>query len=468
MAAVLILLSTCLVDAARPNVLLILADDLGWSDLGCYGADYHETPNLDRLASQGTRFSQAYTASVCSPTRASIMTGKHPARLHITIWFEGSLRPVTDRKLIPPQTVSHLPLQEVTLAERLQSAGYRTIHVGKWHLGDAGHYPETQGFDVQVGGTFWGAPASYFFPYRGPNQNTAEHRYVPGLGFGKPGDHLCDRLTDTAIQFMDQVKEEPFFLNLWYHDPHTPIEAKPDLVKRYEDKKREGLNHQNPKYAAMVENLDENIGRILQYLEKIGLAERTVVVFLSDNGGYTNEFRGTVVTNNSPLRSGKGSLYEGGIRVPLLVRWPGVTKPGSVCQTPVTSMDLCSTLAEIAGVPLQEAEIRERDCLSMTGLLRNPDSKLSRDDLYFHYPHYYFNTSPVSAIRSGDWKLLEYHEDKHVELYDLGTDLGESTDRAKNLPEKAAELRWKLHAWRKAVDAQMPTANPDFERASRR
>lgn len=445
-----------------PNVLFLLVDDLGWSDLGCYGSDYHETPHLDRLAREGMRFTQAYAASVCSPTRASIMTGKHPARLHLTIWHEGSLRAVTDRKLIPPKTVSNLPLEEVTLAEILKEAGYRTAHVGKWHLGDAGHYPEAQGFDLNVAGTFWGAPARYFFPYRGPSEYTTEHRYVPGLGWGKPGDHLCDRLTDEAIRLIDHAKDEPFFLNLWFHDPHTPIEGKPDLVEHYARKGGEGKRSRNPKYAAMVHNLDQNIGRLLRHLEETGLAERTVVVFLSDNGGYTNEYRGTVVTSNAPLRSGKGSLYEGGIRVPLLVRWPGVTKPGSVSTEAVVTMDLYPTLAEIAGAPLSRDQRLERDGLSLTGLFRDPATTLPRSDLHFHYPHYYFNTSPVSAIRSGDWKLLEYYEDRRVELYDLAKDLGEANDLAGQMPEKATELTNKLDAWRKSVHAQLPTPNPDY------
>lgn len=277
-----------LADEGLPNVVFILADDLGWGDLGCYGADLHQTPHLDRLAREGVRFTQAYAMPVCSPTRASILTGRHAARLHLTIWREGALEPPHDQPLIPPSAIADLPTSEVTLAEVLKEAGYLTFHVGKWHLGDAAHSPETQGFDLNIGGTHWGAPATYFYPFSGPYGSSREFRYVPGLGLGKPGDYLDDRLTDEALKLMNEAGDRPFFLNLCFHCPHTPIEGKARLVEYFQSKLKPGLRHRNPGYAAMVQTLDENVGRVLARLEERGLASRTLVIFASDNGGYVN------------------------------------------------------------------------------------------------------------------------------------------------------------------------------------
>jgi len=452
----------------RPmNVVLILADDLGWADVACQGADLHETPHIDRLAAEGVRFLHAYAASVCSPTRSSLMTGKHPARLGITIWLEAARTPPPNRnrKLIPPAAVADLPLEEVTIAEVLHSAGYLTALVGKWHLGDAAHYPETQGFDINIGGTFWGAPQSFFYPYRGSGAFGNEYRYVPHLELGKPGEYLTDRLTDEALRVIDAAAsgERPFFLEIAHHAPHTPIEAKPELIARYEKKLEAspGLHHRNATYAAMIHSLDENVGRVLQRLDERGLADRTVVVFTSDNGGYINDYNKKRVTDNFPLRSGKGSLYEGGVRVPLIVRWPGVTPRGAVSAEPVAVMDLFPTLREDLA-PAEGPRAEALDSLSLTPLLRDPSAHLARDALFFHYPHYYATTSPVSAIRAGDWKLLEYFEDNHVELYDLRDDPGESRDLAATHPEKAEALGRRLHDWRRSVGARLPTPNPDF------
>jgi arylsulfatase A-like enzyme len=446
------------VEARKPNLVFILADDLGWSDLGCYGADLHETPHLDRLASEGVRFTQAYAMSVCSPTRAAILTGKHAARLHFTIWREGSVNREADalrsnRNLLPPATAHDLPPSETTIAEALQAAGYVTLHVGKWHLGDADHAPETHGFDVNIGGTHWGAPATFFHPFRGSFGRSGEFRYVPGLGLGQPDDYLTDRLTDKALALIDAAGERSFFLNLWLHNPHTPIEGKPDLVEHYRGKLRPGLRHQNPAYAAMIHTLDENVGRILAHLERRGLTERTLVVFASDNGGFVGDFQGRRVTDNTPLRSGKGSLYEGGVRTPLIARLPGVTPRGAVCEEPVICMDFFRTFAELAGARGDSAT----EGLNLLPLLRDPAARLKRNALFFHYPHYYPTTTPVSAVRAGDWKLLEYHEDRRLELYHLKDDLGEKTNLAATTPDKTAELRQLLDAWRKDVGAQMPT-----------
>lgn len=444
----------------HPNFVFILVDDLGWADLGCYGSDLHETPNIDKLARQGMRFTDAYAAApVCSPTRASIMTGKCPARLHMTVWYESSANPPQNRKLIPPVTQGNMPHEQVTIVEVIKAAGYFTAHVGKWHLGDARHYPQTQGFDVNVGGTLWGAPATFFYPYSGSKKYGGEFRYVPHLEFGAKGEYLTDRLTNEALGVMDRTMDKPFFLNLCYHTVHTPIEGKPELVEYYRNKIKPGMHHQNYEYAAMVHSLDENVGRVLDEIDKLGIADNTIVVLFSDNGGYVNEFNRKVVTNNYPLRSGKGSLYEGGIREPLIVRWPGVTQPASVCSEPVSSIDFYPTFLDITSLVGDSKHNTDMDSISLVPLLKNPATKLKRKELFWHYPHYYPTTTPVSAIRHGDWKLLEYFEDNHVELYDLKNDIGEQNDLAEKMPEKAEELRNRLEAWRKDVKAQMPTRN---------
>jgi len=446
----------------KPNIVLILADDLGWSDLGCYGADLHETPHLDQLAKQGVRFTDAYAMSVCTPSRAALLTGKHAARLHMTIWSEGSKTGPKKRKLVDAGSLHDLPHTETTLALRLQEAGYLTALVGKWHLGDAAHYPETHGFDVNIGGTQWGAPQTFFWPYSGSGRFGPEFRYVPHLEFGKPGEYLTDRLTDEALRVIDHAGDQPFFLYFAHYAPHTPMEAKAHDVRHFEAKLRPGQHHQNAVYAAMVKSLDDSVGRVLDHLKQSGLEQDTLVIFTSDNGGYIGTEKGQTVpvTSNAPLRSGKGGLYEGGIRVPLIVRWPGVTPEAAKCREPVVLMDLFHTLtATLSGEKPKEPT----DGMDLKALLQNPDTKINRDALYFHYPHYYATTTPVSAVRSGDWKLLEYLEDGHLELYNLRDDLSEKTDLAAQMPDKAASLLQQLHHWRTQVGAAMPTANPAFK-----
>ncbi len=454
--------------AAPPNILFILVDDMGWTGPACYGSDLHETPNIDRLATQGVRFTQAYSASpVCTPTRAAILTGQHPARLNMTIWHEGALERRESRgnkPLAPPLTEPSLALEHTTIAEVLHDAGYQTAHVGKWHLGDAGHYPETQGFDINIGASFWGAPRTYWYPYKSERVRSTgerEFRYVPGLPFGEEGEYLTDRLTDEALRLMERMHErqKPFFLHMSYHNPHTPIEGKPELVAYYKKKIREGMNHTNARYAAMVHTLDEDIGRLLGKLDSLGIADNTLVIFYSDNGGFDQIRDDEQVTNNAPLRSGKGSVYEGGIRVPLIVRWPGVTATNTVCDTPVTSMDFYPTILEALGKVPNSAEEKVLDGLSLGSVLRDPTASLPREDLHWHYPHYYFTTTPVTAIRHGDWKLLEYYEDGRQELYNLKDDLGETTDLSKEEPEIVRDLHERLDNWRKRVNAQLPEKN---------
>jgi len=456
-----------------PNIVLVLADDLGWADLGCYGADLHETPHLDQLAAQSVRFTQAYAMSVCSPTRAMLLTGRHAARLGITVWIEASLRESSNRPLRDGKSRHDLPHSETTLASRLRDAGYLTALVGKWHLGDASHFPETHGFDINVGGHHWGAPHTYWWPYRGSGRFADEYRYVPHLDYGQPGEYLTDRLTDEAIRVIDhaQKQSKPFFLYLAHYAPHTPIEAKPDDVAYFAKKVTPELNHQNPVYAGMIKSIDESVGRVINHLRDLNLDQQTIIIFTSDNGGFVGSDRYSSVpgpvTNNHPLRSGKGSLYEGGTRVPLMVHWPKLTpRDGATCEQPVSLADLYPTLLGAAGVKhLSSAETDDSlvyDGRDLTDILKQPDATLDRDTLFFHYPHYYATTTPASAIRQGDWKLIEFFEDGRIELFNLADDPGEQNDLADQQTEVAQQLRSRLAAWRVEVRASLPEANPDY------
>jgi len=461
-----IILATCFMAsfahaAKQPNVVLILVDDLGWAGLSCYGNDLHETPHLDKLAKQGVRFTDAYAASpVCTPTRVAILTGKHPARLHMTIWRESALNR-GNRKLLQPVCVDSLPVKHLTLAEILKEAGYFNAHFGKWHVGRAESYPQAHGFHLNVGGTLWGAPQTFWYPYNG-NSYFRDWRYVPDLEPGREGDYLTDRLTDKALEVMEEQAKakRPFYLNLWYHTVHTPIEGKPELVERYRKRIKPDSIRKNPHYAAMVHSMDENVGRVLAKLDQLGIADDTLVVFTSDNGGFVNTCRlnkGLQVANNAPLRSGKGSCYEGGVRVPLIVRGPGVAR-GKTSVEPVYACDLYPTLLRATGLGDKAKE--GVDGIDFTPVLRDPKAKLSRDALYFHYPHYYPTTTPVSAVRKGDWKLLEYFEDGRVELFNLKKDLGETKDLSTTEPKIAKALATELRAWRQEVGALLPEPNP--------
>ena len=428
--------------SARPNIIFILVDDLGWTDLGCQGSKFYDTPNIDRLASQGMKFTQAYSAStVCSPTRAALMTGKYPARLHVTDWIAGHAR--TFAKLKVPDWTMHLPLEEITIAEELKRSGYATASIGKWHFGGPEFYPDKQGFDENIGGCDRGQPPSYFSPYG-----------IPTLTDGPKGEFLSDRLTDEALKFIERNQAKPFFIYLPHYAVHTPLMGKSNVVAKYERKADAHNPQHNAKYAALVESVDDSVGRILQKLDELGLAENTVIYFTSDNGGLVlND-----VTSNAPLRAGKGSAYEGGMRVPLFVKWPGVTKPGSRCATPVITPDFFPTMLEMAGVKPAMGQVIDGESLMP---LLNQTGKLHRDAIYWHYPHYHpGGATPYSAIRQGDWKLIEFFEDNHVELYSLRDDLGEKNDLASKFPERAGALREKLRAWRREVGAQSPTPNP--------
>lgn len=446
-----------------PNVVLILADDLGWWDLGCYGSEFHQTPHLDRFAAQGMRFTDAYAAcNCCSPTRAAILTGKYPARLHLTDWIPGTRFPTA--KLRPPAWRQHLLPEEVTLAETLESAGYATAAIGKWHLGQEPFLPQSQGFELNIGGNHSGAPGSYFWPY-GHDDPAKANRYhggpVPDVyAAGWPGEYLTDRLTDEALKFIESNRERPFFLYLAHYAVHTPLEAKQELIAKYRARIRPGQKQNNPTYAAMVESLDQSVGRVLDRLATLGIAERTMVVFTSDNGGYAGYGGKSGATWNGPLRLGKGSCYEGGHRVPLVIRWPGVTPSASVCCEPVVSVDLYPTILALAGVRGDAKHNAAVDGVDLTPLLRQTGTP-AREAIYWHYPHYNVAPqTPYGAIRQGDYKLIEFDEDQRVELYNLHDDLGETMDLADQMPQLATALRTRLAAWRKSVAAQMPQPNP--------
>ena len=456
----------------RPSFVFFLIDDLGWVDTGVYGSFFYETPNIDRLAGEGMRFTAAYAASpVCSPTRASIMTGKYPARLNITDWIGGSQRGM----LLPAEYEHQLAHEEVTIAEALKEAGYATGFFGKWHLGNTPYLPESQGFDVNVGGTAAGQPASYFYPYKAP-EGQSDFWDVPHLEGGEAGEYLTDRLTDEAISFLEANSNHPFLLYLSHYAVHTPIQSKEELTEKYRDKAESLPEHDGPEfitehdrafvkqfqdhaaYAGMVQSVDESVGRVLRTIDSLGLTDNTIVIFMSDNGGLT-----TVANSRSaptavlPLRAGKGWLYEGGIREPLIVKWPGVVAPGSVCSEPVVSTDFFPTMLEMAG--LGQRPNQHQDGLSLVPLLKQHGS-LDRDALFWHFPHYHGSGNrPSGAVRAGDYKLVEWFEDGQLELYNLSDDIGESRDLSDSLPEKAAELTEMLRRWRSRVDARMPRSD---------
>lgn len=455
----------------RPNFIFILIDDMGAGDLSCYGSSFYETPNIDRLAREGMLFTDAYAAApVCSPTRASILTGKYPANVGVTNWIGGHTR----GKLIDAPYIDHLPLEEKSLAAALKEGGYHTWHVGKWHLGEREYYPDRHGFDVNIGGCSWGSPHNgYFSPWG-----------IETLPDGPEGEELTDRLTDEAIALIKGCDDQPFFLNLWYYAVHTPIQGKPELVQYYEDKaKRMGLDQiepfevgeyfpcehkkhlrvtrrviqSDPAYAALIHNLDENIGRLMKALEETGKLENTVVIFTSDNGGLSTA-EGSP-TCNSPFSEGKGWMYEGGTREPLIVKWPGVTTPGSRCSVPVTSPDFYPTILEIAGLPLLPQQ--HTDGVSFASLLRGEQS-LVRDAIFWHYPHYgNQGGTPASSIRMGDFKLIEFFEDGHLELYNLKDDVSEKHNLVAELPELAAKMQQRLSEWRTSIGAKIPQPNPE-------
>ncbi|MBE2893971.1 sulfatase [Spirabiliibacterium falconis] len=465
--------------AKKPNILFILLDDYGWTDTGCYGSTFYETPRLDQLAQEGARFTDAYASCpVCSPTRASILTGKYPARLGMTQWLGGR----SEGKLADVPYIDHLSTDEFSLANALKAGGYRTWHVGKWHLSKHDErrfetYPDKHGFDVNIGGCDWGHPfKGYFSPYG-----------IETLEDGPEGEYLTDRLTDEAIKLINegQNSDQPWFMYLSHYAVHTPIECYAELVEKYRKKARSlGLDQINPfekgehfpcihkqddyvlrrtvqsdpTYAAMVENLDWNIGRVLDCLKENGLEEDTIVIFYSDNGGLATA-EGSPTTNK-PLCEGKGWMYEGGTREPLIIRWKGKIAPNILLETPVTSTDFYPTLLEAAGLPLRPEQ--HCDGVSILPILTQEQTALDRA-LYWHYPHYSNQgCTPGCSIRDGEWKLLEFFEDGRLELYHIHHDIGEKHDLSAKHPDIVNKLKAKLDKWKVDVGARIPQPNPKY------
>jgi len=458
-------------EVKQPNIVVFLADDLGQRDLGCYGSTFYETPHLDRLAKDGAKFTDAYAACpVCSPTRASIMSGQWPQRTGITDYIGAPLKPEgwkRNTKLLPAPYADRLALDTPTLAKSLKNAGYATFFAGKWHLGPEGYWPEQQGFDFNLGGIDRGGPYGgnkYFSPYGNPR-----------LPDGPPGEHLPDRLASETVKFIEANKDRPFFAYYSFYDVHTPLMARDDLRKKYEAKRarlaleekwgREGerdvrLVQDHAVYAGMVEAMDLAVGKVLAKLDELGLRENTLVIFTSDNGGLSTSEGWP--TSNHPLRGGKGWMYEGGIREPLLVRWPAVVKPGRVIDAPVSSPDFFPTLLEVTGTKRQSGQTL--DGVSLLPLFQG--ESLPERPLFWHYPHYgNQGGAPSAAIRRGDWKLIEWFEDGRKELFNLAMDLGEQTDLAAKEPARVQQLGNELHAWQKQVDAKYPTPNPNYDPA---
>jgi len=437
----------------KANIVLVMIDDLGWMDLHCQGNARLDTPNIDRLARQAVRFSDFYAAApVCSPTRASIMTGLAPARLALTTHIPDRPSFAPDgAKLLSAQTRDYLPLKCVTIAERLDEAGYATGFFGKWHLsgrsdGLSGEpaepllRPEYQGFDVNVGGCGYGGPPTYFDPYR-----------IPNIPPRRKGEYLPDRLADEAIAFIREHREGPFFVALWNYTVHWPMEAPEALVAKYRQRLGPGLK--DARYGAMIEAMDSAVGRVLAALDELELSDDTLVIFTSDNGGFAG------VSDNRPLRKSKGHLYEGGIRVPLIVRWPGVTRRGRLCNEPVISMDFYPTLLDAAGLEARPGEAL--DGRSLRPLLAG-DSGFRRGPIFFHYPNYAWHGDNRlgGAVRDGRYKLIEWYDDGSVELYDLVQDIGETTNLARTMPDVAGRLKRMLDTWLAETGAKMPIPAP--------
>ncbi len=446
--------------AEKPNFVFILADDLGWADIACnYPGSFYETPNINKLAEGGIRFVNACSSCpVCSPTRASILTGKYPVRVGITDWIPGD--DPKNRLLIGPADRNELALREVTFAEILKKNRYKTCIVGKWHLGGEGFLPENQGFDINIGGFEAGSPpGGYYPPYKNPKMKD-----------GPAGEYLTDRQTTEGIRFIENNRDSAFLLYLSYYTVHTPIQASkkhidsfkgklsrlklPVLAEKEEGEGKTRTLQSNPDYASMVTAMDENIGRIMETLEKTGLSKTTWVIFTSDNGGLSTLVRGNAPTSNGNLRAGKGWCYEGGIRVPLIISGPGKKNPGIVSDFPVISMDFFPTLLSLAGIHSPKC-----DGVNLVPLLtrgKNP----GRDFLFWHYPHYHGSGwKPGSALRNGDWKLVTFYEDNRTELFNLKDDPGETTDLSKSNPGKTIQLKKKLDGWLKSTGAEMPTPN---------
>lgn len=461
-------ISTCLAQSAdRPNVVFILADDLGWRDLSGEGSTFYESPHIDRIGNEGMRFTNGYaTCQVCSPSRASIMTGKYPARLNITDWIGAAEGTGWKRntKLLPARYIHNLPADDTTIAEAFGAAGYKTFFAGKWHLGGEGSHPEDHGFDVNIGGHHRGSPPGGFFaPYNNPKMTD-----------GSPGESLPLRLGNETAKFIEQQKSQPFFAFLSFYSVHAPMQSTQQLWRKYQTKAsllpkpenrfivdrtlpvRQVQDH--PIYGGMIEAMDSAVGTVLDTLDRLGLADNTVVVFTSDNGGVSAG--DAKPTSNLPLRGGKGRQWEGGIREPYYIKWPGVTNPGSECTTQVIGTDFFPTLLQIAGIDLLPKQ--HVDGVSLVPLLKGEE--IPKRQLYWHYPHYgNQGGEPSSIVRDGAWKLIHYYEDDRVELYNIAADAGEQTNLAAAHPQRVAKLKKDLESWLSETEARFPVPNPHFD-----
>ncbi|MGC6427109.1 MAG: sulfatase [Akkermansiaceae bacterium] len=438
----------------RPNIVFLLVDDLGWGDFGCYGAEFYETPNIDRLAKEGMLFTDGYAAcTVCSPTRGALLTGCYPARTHLTDWIAGHAHPYA--KLSVPAWTTKIEHDRITLPEALKKGGYSTGFFGKWHLMPIGkpdfemHYPTDHGFDLNAGGREWGQPKGrgrYFSPFD-----------MPGLPDGEKGSYLTDQLTDEALDFIDKKKANPFFLYFSYYTLHGPLMAPEPLVEKYRQKAKGFHNSRrqntHPVRAAMVEKLDDSVGRILKKLDDFGISDNTIVILTGDNGGNYADTSGG-------LQGYKGFSHEGGVRVPLIAKLPGMIPANTTSRVPVISMDFYPTLLSLAGLPARPDQ--HQDGVDVSAVLKDPKASLKRERLFWHYPHYH-RTKPYAAIRRGDWKLIEFFETGKTELYDLSRDRGERVDQAAAHQQIVMGLKGDLHAWQKSVGAQMMSDNPNYD-----
>ena len=446
--------------AEKPlNVVFFLIDDLGWMDIGANGSDYYKTPHIDQLAKEGVRFTNGYAAcNVCSPTRAAIMAGKYPARLLLTQWLPSGRWDAKKNKLQEARYLSNLPLEEFTVAEALREGGYKTAFMGKWHLGPLPYYyPEHQGFDINVAGRDYGAPGSYWYPFEGswriPTTDLKVFKESPIEG--KKGDYLTDRLMEEGDKFIRENSEKPFFLMMSLYAVHSPLQGKPEKVALYEKVPKE-QRQGDPRYAAMVETVDDGVGRLMTALREKEIEENTLVIFTSDNGGMSK------ATDNSPLRANKGSNYEGGLRVPVIVKWPGVTEPGSISDEPVISTDFYPTILGATGLP--KRPLQHVDGVDLSSVLKGR-SKIDRQSLFWHYPHYnqHPQNFPATVIRKGNWKLIEILDTGELELYNLALDVGEQNNLADVHSGLAQSLLAEMRAWRAEVNADPMRSNPSYE-----
>lgn len=448
----------------KPNVILILVDDLGWTDLGSFGSDLYQSPHIDKLASEGVKFTSSYSAcTVCSPTRASIVTGKYPARLRVTDWIEGHKYPWA--KLNVPDWTMYLDSKEYTMAEAFKDAGYKTAHFGKWHLGEKEeNWPELHGFDLNVGGWKKGAPHrnkkegynGYFSPYGNPR-----------LKDGPQGEYLTERLANEVCDYLDESGEKPFFINLWLYNVHTPLQAKKEKVDKYKDLVNDNANHQNPTYAAMVEHTDEAVGKIIDKLKKKGIYDNTIILFSSDNGGLIGKSKNPV-TSNKPLKNGKGDIYEGGVRIPTIIYSPKHQFKNKEVDEPIISMDYYPTLMDLAGLYNTKVKSQTIDGKSLLSLMEGNEED-DREAIYWHYPHYHQEGGvPYSSILMDDWKLIQNFETNSIELYNLDQDISETVNLTEEHPEMVSKLQLKLDDWRNEVKAQFASPNEQFDKKRER